>query len=308
LRLGVPSAIDPGHAILAAATNHPDIPASLVLDLNIALLSKQWLKVLGNDDAVASGQRQAPEAIIQSFESQLAQLRGRFAGYWSSIGEISYYALQLQAYSFSISQQSDSVADTTTTAHTIQAKAVSAVLQLISEAANEDKFKKYWPASAKYAVVFAACIGIFVAATTTETMTKLSLLGACRDAVTVMKGWSLFPKDQITRIATHVTNAILRIESQTQSTSTMGPGKPPVTSRMTANIPYRVLWSAKHGRAFSSGTDTHGSVPQKMPDDTIPQQEVTMYADSFGMDAFDDLNDASFTDIFLDWQQLLDIG
>lgn len=307
-RLGVPSTIDPSHAILSVAENDSDIPTSFHLELNIALLSKQWLKVLGDDDAISSGQCRSPDSVIPILEGQLAQLRERFAGHWSGVADISYYALQLQAYSFSISRQDGAFTSKITTAQ-IQAKALSAIMLSVSEAAKEDPAKIYWAATTKYSVVFAATLGVFLAATTSQMMVKLSLLNSCRDAVRVIRAWALFPRDQMSRVATHITNAIQRLESPGGPSSALGSGKPEVCSRMTANIPYRVIWSAKHRRAFSSETEPHNaSLPAVRAHPAAPQQELLAYSQQTEFETFDDLDAANFTDIFLDWQQLLDIG
>ncbi|KAK5166495.1 uncharacterized protein LTR77_008038 [Saxophila tyrrhenica] len=319
LRLGVPSTISPAHALLSAASSdHPSAPPSLLIDLNLALLSKQYTTLLGDDPSTPSGQRPDPGSLIHAFESQLAQLRSRFSGHWTAVAEISYYALQLQVYSFSLCQSADHLTsdennnNNTAAAQLIQAKALSAVVKLVSEASKPDPDKKFWPAATKYCLVFAACIGVSVAADSSDLIVQISLLSAVKDAVVALRGWSLFPRDQIARVAGHLSTAAARVEGGTAGAGKgKGKVKEVVRARMTANIPYRVIWGAKHGRALSSRPNgVEGHVPQVSTGEAMPAPETGGYTPQqpIGMDAFEDVDDANFTDIFLDWQQLLDLG
>lgn len=247
---------------------------------------------------------------LQTFDSQCAQVRSRFTAPWSRMAEISYYALQLQAYSFAISGNVSQADDAN------QAKALSLIVRMISEASKTDVTKRFWPFFPKYHILFAAAIGIYMAATTSQNMARLSLLEACKEAVPTMKSWSLFPKDQISRVAAHVATGVRRIESP-RGVALGFTGRPTIESRMAANIPYRVIWSAKHGPEPVQNSivtnSQHSSAPMTAfhasSESTVGpnQQDDTL---QFTLDQvddalfFEDMNDLDFTDIFLDWQSL----
>ena len=325
LRLGIPPTVTPGNAILSALSSsiNSHIPQSFLLELNLALISHQWVESLGDDETRASGQHPDPQSLLPSFDGQCALLRAQYPSPWPKTAEISFLALQLQVYSFVINKEvstSEGTApESATTTHIIHARVLSILLRLINEVSKEDPAKPHWPVFAKYHVMLAASISIYIAASTWERMTRLTLLEACKDAIGVLTGWSMFPKDQTARIINHLNTAIRRVESRGHEVLKFDTRKPAISARMAANIAYQLIWSAKHNRTPHS-SEPATTVPQAptfsshVQDVAAPaqlpviQQQPQQFDGIFtGMEEssfFEGMDDADFTDIFLDWQLL----
>jgi hypothetical protein len=151
MRLGIPATLTPGNAILSAtcSSGGSDISEALLLELDLALMSYQWMKLLGDDDSIPSGRYLYPENLIQTFENQCNQLRQRHVGAWSCLSEMTFHALQLQVYSFVVDKKHASETPTSATMDVTIAKALSTVIQLISNASKARESKDYWPIFAK---------------------------------------------------------------------------------------------------------------------------------------------------------------
>ena len=150
MRLGVPATLTPGNAVLSATTfGGSDISEALLLELDLSLMSYQWMKLLGDDDSISSGQCLYPETLIQTFENQCNRLRQRHVGTWSYLSEMTFHALQLHVYSFVVDKRHANELPTSNTSDVTTAKALSTVIQLVTNASKAKVSKDYWPIFAK---------------------------------------------------------------------------------------------------------------------------------------------------------------
>lgn len=242
----MPPTITPGNAILAAVAEHAnaDIPLTLRFHLNLALLSYEWVNTLGHDTTAGSGLCSSPENLVEAFDNHCAQLRQRFPAPWPKLGDISYYATQLQVHSFAINKHINSPGDraleATVQTDLIQAKSLATLVRLITEASKSVDSISRWPVFAKYHVMLAASLSVYMAASTSERMTRIALLQAAKDSVPILKRFSVFPKDHFARISRHISTAIRRVEGLGPSAVSSHASRPAVRARMAANIPYQV--------------------------------------------------------------------
>ena len=163
---------------------------------------------------------------------------------------------------------------------------------------------------------------MYMAATTVEMTARLTLLNVCKEATSLFSGFSMFPKDCFSRIGRHIATTIRRVESQGSIGLEAIDGvshKAVITARMAANIPYRIVWSAKHGVTSDQSSEVqHPMLPtQEVP--TLPgaapgqdhlysqsgsQPFDLLFSDLDDIALFDSMNDADFNDILLDWAML----
>lgn len=163
-----------------SSDSEPDIPQSLLLDLRMSYLSHQWMKILCDDESVSSGLVPHPEHLIPAFESQVEQFRHRAsASVWPSYMEAMFRGMRLQAYSFIVNSKSSE-------ADLYRGKALSEIIDLVAAARNDATSLGYWPVFTRYRVVFAASVGIYIAARTDDNTSRASLLRACKDAVNIL--------------------------------------------------------------------------------------------------------------------------
>ena len=333
--------MSPGNAITSALEiDDPEIPQSLRLDLHISYLSYLWTKTLGDDETSSSGEHPSPAHLIMTFESQFAQMRERYSSYvWPKFLHIRAAGLQLQVYSFAINRHHPMVADRgapalpQATDQILQAKALSAMITVATEARKDAPSLGYWPVFARYHVMFTTCLGVYMAAKVSDEATRSALIETCKNNVQLLHGWALYPRDSFARITKHITTSIRRIEShggQGLLSADDGSGRPNVTSRMAANIPYQLVWNAKHGKTpdpapppqpapgYSAPAQPRIGVSQHVPDVatggamSYPNQpEQAPFGYSFGEidDSMflEDWTEADFTDIALDWQSMLPV-
>lgn len=310
------------------------MPRNFLLDLHIAYLSYLWTTTLGDDDSTTNGQHRSPSHLISTFETQLSQLQERFGSFeWPSYLQIKFSGLRLQIYSFAINRPKQntptrgapSMQDATL--EVLQAKALSATIVVTTEVRKDAPSLGYWPVFARYNVLFAACIGVYMAGKITDTATRTALLETSKNDVQVLHGWAIYPRDNFARIAKYISIAIRRIETLGANgllNAEEGSGRPIVTSRMAASIAFQLVWSAKHGK-------TPEPIPRPAPPVPVPDrpqiavsqhindaaggsgtfqsQPDQMFGYSFGdIDDsmfLEDWSEADFTDIALDWQSML---
>lgn len=328
----------PGNAIISAlGSPGPAIPQSLLLNLHISYTSYLWTKALGDDESTSNGQHPSPSHLMSTFESQAAQIQARFSSFiWPKFLEIMFAGLKLQAYSFALNRQLPETADRGAPAmphatdEMLRAKALSAMITVATEARKDAPSLRYWPVFARNNVIFAVCLGVYMAATASDGVMKTSVLETCKNSVQLLYGWALYSRDSFSRITKHITTSIRRIESHGAHglLSADDPaGRPDVTSRMANNIPYQLVWRAKHGRTpdpapeaaptfFAPAQAQTRAVqhPANVQDSTMSYQNQPEQV--FGYFSFGDIDDsmfledwteADFTDIALDWQSMIPV-
>ena len=194
MRLGVPSILTPGHAIMSAVSSpeRSDVPGTLLLELELMLASQRWIKILGDDESCPSGQCQHPEHFAQTFESQCNSIRDKYAGHWSPRLEVAFHTLQLQLYAFIISRKdamATSMPSTSADWDITYAKALTTVVDLVTAASQAEDSKEYWPVFAKYHVILAACVSIYMAAIATDLGSRTTLITTSKDATSLLVEW-----------------------------------------------------------------------------------------------------------------------
>lgn len=151
MRLGIPATLIPGNAILSATSSFEgsEISEALLLELDLSLMSYQWIKLLGDDDSMSSGRCLYPENLIQTFDDQCNQLRQRHGGAWSYLSEMTFHAIQLQVYSFVVDNKRPSETSISAATDLTIAKALSTIVQLVSNASKARASRDCWPIFAK---------------------------------------------------------------------------------------------------------------------------------------------------------------
>lgn len=330
-RLGIPNPLAPGNAILSAISSptRPDISSTLLIELDISVVAYQWLKILGDDDSTSTGQcNTLTEQLIHTFDTQCVLLRERHSNSWNPHLDFIYHDLQLLVYSFVIDRPPTlelPASNNTAFRDLTLAKASSAVVGLVSDVSKAGDSNEYWSVFTKYHVMFVACLGLHMLAMTTDPTTKVALLQACKDAVSILAKWSMFSKDNFARIGRHIATAVRRVESHGPSALRDGNSdshKTSITARMGANIAYRIVWNTKYGKTPvyndhdqshpPTGLDSLPTIPATTSDtglanfsDMSQQQAFDfLFSDLNDISLFDNMNDADFSDIYLDWQSL----
>ncbi|GAB7324364.1 hypothetical protein MBLNU13_g08315t1 [Cladosporium sp. NU13] len=152
----------------------------------------------------------------------------------------------------------------------------------------------------------------------------MTILQACKRIVRMLAGYAQYPKELVARVTKHFAAGVRTIEAQGlewfQKVETADT-RPPINARMSANIPYQIIWWAKHSPRIVPEPEQVASVPpivapitpsnrqRGQPDQSLlshqPQADVFDDADNLCFFPVDDLDfDFDFTDIHLDWQRL----
>lgn len=168
-------------------------------------------------------------------------------------------------------------------------------------------------------------IGIYLAATTPDDLTRVTLLQACKEIVEMIAGYIQYPKEHAARVTKHFAAGIRTIEARGlewfQAVETADT-KRPIRAGMSANIPYKIIWWAKHSSRIVPEPEQVASVPFSVAPITPPirhsdqpdhaqlalQLPSSGFEDGVNPSFFDSVNDFDFdfdfTDINLDWQSL----
>ena len=238
----------------------------------------------------------------------------------------------MYSYAFNTGNDADQTGLSDFNETEVSGKALATVTELLQIACESFNATSRWPAFMKNCVIFATILGAsLVARTVPSGIAVGSLLELCQAGNSLIRLWSLFPKDNYSRISTHIGRFIDLVGSGVSTSAANGHdqqvwlkrigGRPPVTSRMSANVLFNVIWPAKH----IAGNTAHlgpGSDKQRddtatqwtLQNDTSDQTFVDMTDPAYdnsdpaydNSDLMDDLRDLDiFDDIFADWSDLL---
>lgn len=321
----------PGNAILSAITGTDSImvPFPFLLDLSLAHLAYQWVKTLGDDDTTTSGLHPRPDSLMMLFENQVAAMRLQYRMKWSTSHELTLCTIQMQVYSFVI-RSGQSRAGTpgdgaVVKFNEVRGKITTVLVDLAKHVSTAGPEAYDWPIFSRFHLGRAVAIGIYTAATTSDNLTRLTILQACKDIVKMLAGYVQYPKEHIARVTKHFAAGIRTIEGrglewfQTVETSDT---RAPIRARMSANIPYQIIWWAKHSSRIVPEPEQAASVPlinvsinpsdqqrsQPTQIDPAHQPLAGLFDDAADLsfhNTFNDLEfDIDFTDIHLDWQWL----
>lgn len=299
-------------------------------------MSYTWTRALGDDETTSDGRHPSPTHLIPTFESQSTRIQEMFARYaWPTFLQIKFAGLQLQMYALALNRvrsHSSEVGEhyiPSATDEMLRAKALSATITVATEARKDAANLQYWPVFARFHVLFAASMGVFMASKSTDEANRRPMLEACKRNVQLLQGWTQYPRDSFARFTKHLTTAIRRIESHGPcglSRADGGADRPEVTSRMAASIAFQLIWDAKHGKTPEPEPPIQPTfAPVVQPQITISQPSpgpantivpyVSQPDQTFGY-SFGDIDDsmfledwteADFTDIALDWQSMLPV-
>jgi hypothetical protein len=331
-KLGTPSTIKPGHAVLSelAQGTLSVIPEPLISVLHLTYLANKAQGFLGDDDYSQSGVLPNCLTQVRAFEAEAMQLRERFKHKWGPETQLLYLSHLLHLYSFALDASSlrTDVSQNDVEVDIIYAKAYDAVLQLCRSAAAAPVSNNCWPAFIKYAVMYALLFAIPLANIEAHgSSQRKQLVDAVRDGLLIMRSWSMFEKDHFSRVSGHVEWLLRKLEEAdrgraSSSVSISGnsvaaaatsAGKKrrlmfSVKSRMATNIMYETIWTAKYGaKAEERARNSIFSAPT--PSQAIPAtSQLDMPALDGTMDNFvftDGWENSGFLDIFADWQSLI---
>jgi hypothetical protein len=338
-KLGVPSSVKPGYAVLSemAKGSSSVIPESLFGITCLTHVAIKALTALGDSDYTANGALPDCLPLVRTFESELIEEYERIKHTWTPEIEIFQHAQVLQIYSFALFGQTQADSSVTN-AYTdqIHAKAVNTVLKLTSIARFNIQDSKYWPAFIKFSIMYSVIVNVPLANMEQHgSPQRLQLIQSLRDGIFLLKSFSMFEKDIWSRISSHISYILRKMEQVDQSKDSSAVTiaglstakdrnfeqqkqlKMPVTSRIAANIIYHVVWTGKHAASSEWRTDQQDVEPVNAPDRSSTQDENLQQASKIFVypGEFDPFLDSyAFTgwvnsgslDISADWQSLMD--
>lgn len=330
-KLGTPSTIKPGNAVLTELTQGTlsVIPEPLISVLHLTYLANKAQTALGDDDYSQNGVLPNCLTQVRAFEAEAMQLRERFKHKWGPETHLLYLSHLLQIYSFALDSQHarNDISQSDVEVDIIYAKAYDSSLQLCRAAAAAPASNNCWPAFIKYAVMYALLFAIPMANIEAHrSRERKQLCDAIRDGLVVMRSWSMFEKDHFSRVSGHVDWLLRKLEDAdcgraNSSVSISGNSitaaananmkknrlRFSVKSRMATNIMYETIWTAKYGaKAEEQQKNSIFSTPT--PSLAMPSTQPDIPALGGTMDNFvfsDGWENSGFLDIFADWQSLL---
>ncbi|KAK4938943.1 hypothetical protein LTR10_020691 [Elasticomyces elasticus] len=327
VRLGIPPSITSCQSIISevAKGQSSSLPDTLLHLLHIAYLGQKTATLLGDDGSALSGLTSDPLQYIQllghDFQCTYASLKDKL----SQQCKIFYLSTRLTLYSYAFNTGNDydqtGLSDFKETE--VSGKALSAVTELLQLACENFNATSCWPAFMKNCVIYATVMGSSIVARTIPSAIAVgSWLETCQAGNSLVRLWSLFPKDNYSRISAHISRFIDFINSKASTGAVNGHvhqiwqnelgGRGPVKSRMSANVLFNVIWPAKR-----AGNTTHlapssnrhrgdTATQRELQDGTSNQTFIDMtdpaYDDFDPMDNFQGLD--IFDDIFADWSDL----
>ncbi|KAI1615107.1 hypothetical protein EDD36DRAFT_485429 [Exophiala viscosa] len=304
MRLGIPSSSTSCQSIMSeiAKGYSSSVPETLLHFLHISYLGQRIATLLGDDGSGPAGLTSDPLRYIQlldiDFQCTYALLKDNLSQQ-CKIFHL-FTRLTLYSYAFNTENDVDQTGFADSTATEVSGKALATVTELLQ----------------------LACASL-VARTIPSGIAVGSLLETCQAGNSLVRLWSLFPKDSYSRISTHIARFIdftnskvstsaANLHAQQVWTKQIG-GRHAVTSRMSANVLFNVIWPTER----AAGNAAHlGPGPDKQRDDTATQLGLRngtsdqtfvdmtdpAYDDSDSMDDLQDLD--SFDDVFADWADL----
>jgi hypothetical protein len=330
-KLGTPSTIKPGHAVLSelAQGSLSIIPEPLISQLHLTYLANKAQTALGDDDYSQSGVPSNCLSIVRSFEAEATQLRERFKHKWGPETQLLYLSHLQHLYSFALDASNirSDVAQSDVDIDIMYAKAYDVALQLCRLAAAAPMPNHCWPVFVKYSVMYGLLFAIPLANIEPQgSSQRKQLIEAVCEGLVVMRSWSMFEKDHFSRVSGHVDWLIRKLEDadrgRASSTVTISGNSTTdasnanskkkrlvfsVKSRMSTNIMYETIWTAKYGaRGEEQARNQIFAAPtpsQTLPSNTLNTPMLDPTLDNFVFT--DGWENSGFLDIFADWQSLI---
>lgn len=340
-KLGTPSTIQPGNALLSelAQGSLSVIPEPLISELHLIYLASKAQTALGDYDYSQSGLLPDRLTAVRSFEAEAMQVRERFKHKWGAETQLLYlsHLQHLYSYALDVSDVRQDVSKVDVDVDMFYTKAYDTALQLCRLAAAAPTSNNCWPVFVKYAVLYGLLFAMPLAnIEPLGSSQRKNLLEAARDGLIVMRSWSLFEKDHFSRVSGHVDWLLRKLDDidrgrrNSASSSLTISGVPTtdassgrkrrltfgVKSRMSTNIMYETIWTAKYGARAEEQSRGNQMFPPPAAAATTPSQttlptnqnQLDIPALDASMDNFvytDGWENSGFLDIFADWQSLI---
>ncbi|KAH8671534.1 fungal-specific transcription factor domain-containing protein [Xylariales sp. PMI_506] len=340
-KLGLPSTVKPGHAVLStiARSRLSLIAEPLIGELSLTYVGTKALAALGDNEYASDGMLPDCLPVVRAFESELIDIHERFTSTWPQYLELFYYAQLLQLYSFVLVSKvsTNQMMQIDAASNEIYGKAVSCCTRLSSIASSKTQESRFWPAFMKYSILYGVIFAIPLANMEDHgSPQRNELLHGLQDGIILMKSWSLFEKDHWSRISSHATFLLRKLKQANQSqddppviisgVSTISGQRSmqdkklrlmSVTSRMAASVLYDTLWTGKRGarreeqlRAQKAQATTLEESSPILPGSIPNGQEDSSSNDNFDsfLDTFafgDDWGNPDFLDISADWLSMV---
>ncbi|KIW21145.1 hypothetical protein PV08_01725 [Exophiala spinifera] len=323
-RQGIPSPISPYRSISRAMGkgSSPHLADTLIGLGQIAFLGHKTTTALGDDSSAPSGLVDDPMRLIHFFDIDFQTASESLHGKVSSQCDIFLLYSRLSLYSYAFNDSSipnhnqNHSYDVEKSA--ISGKALSTAMKLLQLACENFNASLRWPAFVKNCVIYATCLAAFILSKVKQSETEVkSIIDTCEAANTLIRLWSLFPKDSYSRISTHLARFIDSINPKT-SLGMATPGdtrrglahQQTVTSRMSANIMFNVIWPAKKAGMNGNATTLNDDGPTSvhlLANNGMEEQNmhVTGLPSQATFDQVDTVDFGYFDDIFADWSDLL---
>ncbi|KIW39381.1 hypothetical protein, variant [Exophiala oligosperma] len=322
IRLGIPSPISSYRSISSAIAKEPPshLADTLIGLVHVAYLGHKTTTALGDDASAPSGLVDDPARLIHFFDHDFQAACQSLHGKISSQCDVFLLHSRLTLYSYAFN---DKGTQNPNQAYDVEkselsGKALSAAMKLMQLACENFNASLRWPAFVKNCVIYATCLAAFIVSKVKQSEIEVkTIIDTCEAANSLIRLWSLFPKDNYSRISTHIARFIDSINQRTSfmmatPEDTRGglARQTPVTSRMSANVMFNVIWPAK--KAGMNGTaptlgDEAQSVVHPLVNTMMEEEDAhdTGLPTQVNLGPMDTIDFGSFDDIFADWSDLL---
>ncbi|KAH8705209.1 fungal-specific transcription factor domain-containing protein [Talaromyces proteolyticus] len=340
-RLGTPSTIQPGHAILSELARGPtsELPVPLLGYIHISYIGMKGLQALGDDISSATGRAKYPTSLVTIFDQKLITMRESLGSKWSDLTEIYFLTTKLQIIFFALDEDSypESIFTVDVSSLVIYDQACTTTQRLLEVAASNAAETPYWPIHGKHAAVYGTIMAFRLACIAQAGSNQRALLQqAIERGASLIKSWSMFPKDSFARISSHIDYLSRKLaRNQRESMPKLSSSgiawqdvqpdhetpsyKPFVKSRMAADVLYDTIWAGKYGaleeeqrsqELLSQDTNqfTSPTLPEinLNPDIGFPNGPEEHRLDTVLNDtAFFYRENSEIMDIFEDWESLI---
>ncbi|KAJ5770681.1 uncharacterized protein N7511_002732 [Penicillium nucicola] len=158
-RFGVPASIKIDHTVLHALNDSTiGVPATMKIQLHIALVTSKISAALGECETSATGLTPNPLPLLRVFETELSMIQNRYACEWSPAEEVSLLDARLSLYSYVLDQKKTEVLNNVhpenelITQGSATARQLLVVLNTFPDALSKGTFHVF--RSASYAIFF----------------------------------------------------------------------------------------------------------------------------------------------------------
>lgn len=276
-------------------TRGAGMPLVLTHHLRIAFMSYKISQSLGNSITSLSGLLKDRGHVINLFETDIEALQARDGLNWSTIREVCFLCVKLYLYSFTLKYQDETEnkselwASTSSSSPDILSRAYTTAVNVIQITTSKPAEAQYWTHHVYHCLIYAILFLLKLRSTSffqTNLIDSASAQNAISQGWSFLRGKSLMADDHLSRLS-----AIIEYLSKSGEKHS-DPLSVSVQSRMTANLVYDGVWSAR--QRFSQG------VRDMRPADYTSTAALEDLAASWSYDPLGD------PDASLEWNSILD--